>query len=441
MKKKEHLIVAVEAGSIAEELEIKVGDSLISINNEPIEDIFDFHYSEKSEYLELTIKSKDGEIWVAEVDKDEDENIGLTFESSLMDEYRSCRNNCVFCFIDQMPQGMRETLYFKDDDTRLSFLQGNYVTLTNMNEQEIERIIKYRLSPINLSVHTTNLELRKQMLNNRFADKILEYTQKLYDADITMNAQIVLCKGYNDGTELEKTIKDLSNFAPQMQSLSIVPVGLTKYREGLAKLEPFSKDDALDIVNLVEKYQQKILDEKGTHFVHASDEFYILAGKSMPNEDTYDGYLQLENGVGMTRLFVDEFIERMEECKGSDICIKKSLVTGMLFYPTLLGLVNKLKEKFPNLDLTIYPIRNDFFGERITVTGLITGQDIINQLKGKDLGDTLLLPNSLLRSGETVLLDDITVDDIEKALQVAVSIVKSNGCEVVDTILNKEVTR
>ncbi len=311
MKKQGHMIRSVDPGSIADELGLEPGDRLISIDGHDPEDIFDYEYYLQNESVTVEVLRSDGEEWELDIENDY-QDLGLTFENGLMSEYRSCTNRCIFCFIDQMPPGMRETLYFKDDDSRLSFLQGNYVTLTNMKKKDIDRIIRFKLSPINISVHTTNPELRCRMLNNRFAGKALESIDRLYRAGTPMNGQIVLCKGINDGEELERTIRDLSRYLPCMESVSVVPVGLTKYREGLYPLEPFTAEDAARVVDQIERWQRKLYAEHGTHFVHASDEFYILAGRPMPEEERYDGYIQLENGVGMVRLMTEEVNEALE---------------------------------------------------------------------------------------------------------------------------------
>ena len=296
---KEHIIYKVTPGSIAEEMEIEAGDVLVSVNGKEIEDVFDYHYVVNDEYLELLIRKADGEEWELEIEKEYNEDLGIEFENGLMDDYKSCTNKCIFCFIDQMPPGMRETLYFKDDDSRLSFLQGNYVTLTNMKDKDLDRIIQYHMGPINISVQTTNPELRCMMLHNRFAGDALKKIDKLYDAGIPMNGQIVLCKGVNDGAELERSISDLTKYLPYMESVSVVPVGLSKYRDGLYPLEPFTKEDAIEVIDMIEKWQKKCLEEYDLHFIHASDEWYMLAERPLPEEESYDGYIQLENGVGM----------------------------------------------------------------------------------------------------------------------------------------------
>ena len=440
MKKNQHTIQSIEAASVAEEMGIEAGDILLAINGNEITDIFDYQYLIQDEYVEVLIRKQNGDEWLLEIDKEYDEDLGIVFENGLMDEYRSCRNKCIFCFIDQMPKGMRDTLYFKDDDSRLSFLQGNYVTLTNMSDEDVERIIKYRLSPINISFQTTNPELRCKMLNNRFAGQALKQADKLYDAGITMNGQIVLCKGINDGEELMRSISDLSAYLPYLESVSVVPVGLTKFRDGLYPLEPFNKEDAEEVLSCIHEWQDKLYPEYGLHFVHASDEWYVLAGEPLPEAERYDGYLQLENGVGMLRLLMDEFDEAMEQLEVGSMRYEErsgemTVVTGRLAYPYLLDMANRMMERFPGLVIHVYAVTNDFFGERITVSGLLTGQDIIRQMQGKRLGDRILLPQNVLRSGEDYFLDDVTLEEMEKALQVRVDIVKSSGHDFVHTVL------
>lgn len=440
MKKMQHKIQNIESGSIAEEMGIEQGDCLLAINGQEITDIFDYRYLVQDEYIEVLIRKRDGEEWLLEIDKDYDDDLGIVFENGLMDNYRSCHNKCIFCFIDQMPKGMRETLYFKDDDSRLSFLQGNYVTLTNMSDDDVERVIKYHLSPINISFQTTNPELRCMMLNNRFAGQALEQVKKLYDAGITMNGQIVLCKNVNDGAELERSIADLTMYLPHLESVSVVPVGLSKFREGLYPLEPFDKEDAKEVLSCIHRWQEKIYAEYGLHFIHASDEWYILAGQEIPEAERYDGYLQLENGVGMLRLLMDEFEEAMKEIledaeRYTGRVGEISIATGRLAYPFILRMAKKMMSRFDGLNIHVYAIRNDFFGELITVSGLLTGQDIMRQLQGQKLGTRLLLPQNVLRSGEDYFLDDVTVAEMEKTLQVQVDIVKSSGYDFVHTVL------
>lgn len=474
MKKKGHLIKSIDPGSIAEELELEAGDRLLTINGNEVEDIFDYEYYVDSESMVMEIEKADGELWELEIENDY-EDLGINFENGLMSDYKSCSNKCIFCFIDQMPPGMRETLYFKDDDSRLSFLQGNYVTLTNMKEHDIQRIIDFKLAPINISVHTTNPKLRCEMLHNRFAGRALENIDRLYQADIPMNGQIVLCPEVNDGEELDRTIGDLAKYIPCMQSLSVVPVGLTKYRDGLFPMKPFDRKRAEDALEIIERWQKKIYAEHGIHFVQASDEFYILAERPMPEEERYDGYIQLENGVGMLRLLDTEVTEALEELKKEqkkeqnkknhhkDQKNKKShkrqnrqgdsdsqktveaveaeelsIATGKLAYPYLKKQIEKIMKDFPQKKVHIYEIRNDFFGPMITVAGLITGQDLKAQLTGQKLGQRLLLPACMFRSGEEVFLDDVTRTELQNALQVPVNIVKSSGQDLVDAVLGLE---
>ena len=435
MKKKAHIIKEIETGSIAEELELAPGDELISINGTKIKDVFDYHYLIKDEALTVLIKKPDGEEWELDIEKNYEDDLGIEFEEGLMDEYRSCKNKCIFCFIDQMPKGMRDTLYFKDDDARLSFLQGNYITLTNMSQEDIDRILFYKLSPINISVHTTNEELRCKMLHNRFAGSALDKMKMLRDGGITMNGQIVLCKGWNDGEELERTIHDLAAFLPEMQSVSVVPVGLTKFREHLENLEPFEKADALAVLEIIHRWQKILLTHYGTRFIYAGDEWYSKAELPIPDADSYEDYPQIENGVGLLRSFQDEFETYITEIKGDDRKKEISIATGVLAAPYLERLLIQLKSKFPSIKINLYTIINHFFGNHITVAGLITGKDLINQLKGQDLGEYLLLPEVLLRSGDEVLLDDITVTDIESSLQTSIRIVQSDGKSFIDTII------
>jgi putative radical SAM enzyme (TIGR03279 family) len=439
----EHKIISVQPGSIADELEIEAGDILLLVNGNEISDIFDYQYYCNEEYLTVLIRKQDGEEWELEIEKEYEEDLGMEFGEGLMDQYKSCRNQCVFCFIDQMPPGMRETLYFKDDDARLSFLQGNYITLTNMSEKDLDRILHYHMSPVNISVHTTNPDLRCKMLHNRFAGmEALDKIQKLYDGGIEMNSQIVLCKGINDGAELDRSIEDLSRFYPYMQSLSVVPVGLTKYRDGLAKLQKFEKEDAREVLAQIERWQKKLYETLGTRFVHASDEWFLTAGREIPSADYYEGYGQIENGVGMIRSLEDEVEDALLEYeekgllpKEREICI--SLATGVLAAPVMEEILQKAAGYLPKFSYRVYSIENEFFGKDITVAGLLTGQDIVKQLSGKELGDALLLPDVLLRSGEEVLLDDMTVRDLEKALQISIRIVQSDGESLLKQIIRE----
>lgn len=436
MNQKGHKIKSVDPGSIAQELELEAGDYVLSIDGHELEDIFDYEYYINSPSILMVVRKANGEEWELEIEN-EYEDLGINFENGLMSEYRSCRNKCIFCFIDQMPPGMRDTLYFKDDDSRLSFLQGNYVTLTNMSDKDVERIIRFKLAPINISVHTTNPELRCKMLNNRFAGEALKKIDRLFEAKVPMNGQIVLCKGINDGEELERTISDLSRYLPYMESVSVVPVGLSKYRDGLFPLQPVTAEDAENTIDLIEKWQKILYEKHGTHFIHASDEFYILAGREVPEGDRYDGYIQLENGVGMLRLLDDEVEEALEGRADDEKKEVLSIATGLLAYPYIKKHVENICRKFPGREVQVFPIVNHFFGESITVAGLITGTDLKEQLKDKELGSRLLLPECMFRSGEEVFLDDVTRHELQNALQVQVDIVKSSGQELVEAILGQ----
>lgn len=450
---KKHIIYKVKPDSIAAEMDLEPGDELVSINGKEIEDVFDYHFYVNDTFLDVVIRKADGEEWELEIEKEFDEDLGIEFENGLMDDYKSCTNKCIFCFIDQMPPGMRETLYFKDDDSRLSFLQGNYITLTNMKDKDLDRIIQYKLAPINISVHTTNPELRCRMLHNRFAGEALKKIDRLYEAGIQMNGQIVLCKGENDGEELERTIRDLSKYLPYMESVSVVPVGLTKYRDGLYPLEPFTREDALEVIGIIEKWQKICMEQHDMHFVQASDEWYLLAGLPLPEEERYDGYIQLENGVGMMRLLMNEFHEALEEYKQDseakrealeyiqqecDGHHKVTLATGKLAGSFLFELAESFMKEFPGYEVEVVEIRNDFFGENITVSGLITAGDLVAQLKGRDLGNAVAIPCNMLRMGERVFLDDWTVEEVEQALQAPLIIVKSSGQALLEAMLGCE---
>ena len=433
----EHIVSAVTPGSIAEEMEIEPGDVLVSVNGQKPEDVFDYRYLMNEEEVLVVIRKPDGEEWELEIEKEYEDDLGIEFENGLMDDYRSCRNKCMFCFIDQLPKGMRDTLYFKDDDSRLSFLQGNYLTLTNMSEHDLEKIIYYKLSPINISFQATNPELRCKMLHNRFAGDVMDKVRRLKEAGIMMNGQIVLCRGVNDGEELDRSIRDLVTLMPELQSVSVVPVGLTRYRDGLYPLEPFTKEDACKVLDLIHSWQEKLLKEYGTHFIHAGDEWYILAERPMPEETTYDGYLQLENGVGMVRLLKEEVDAYLKKLPGDDRKRRVTIATGELAAPYLREHVASIRGKYPNVEVQVITVKNECLGGKITVAGLLTGQDLVNQLKGKDLGEELLLSINMLKSDEPIFLDDMTVEQLQTALQIKVSIVESSGNDFVNCILNE----
>lgn len=428
-------IIDVRPSSIVDELGIKKGDKLLTINGASLRDILEYKYLTTDEFLELEIQKPNGEVWIYEVEKEYDEDIGIVFDG-MIDKPKSCHNKCIFCFIDQLPKGMRETLYFKDDDTRLSFLQGNFVTLTNLSEREIDRIVKYRISPINVSVHTTEPELRKMMLNNKNAVKIMDYLEKLKEGGIEIKAQIVLCPGINDGEHLDRTVHDLRGFYPELCCVAIVPVGITKYRENLRELRVFDRESASGVIRQVNKLQQACLKELETRFVFLSDEFFIIAGQELPSYDEYEGFRQLENGVGLITLFNEEIKEALENVK--DYGRRKraaSIITGSYAAAYLEKAAASIMNKIEDLNLKVHEIKNDFFGHGVKVSGLITGQDIIRQLKGKAIGGNILMPDSMLKKDEKIFLDDVTVEDIERELGVKVTVCREDGSDLVSNLL------
>lgn len=426
-------IKSVVKNSPAYGKDIAAGDMLVSVNGHGISDVLDYMYYSAEIDTELLLERR-GERHTVNIQKSEYDDLGLEFDTFLMDSKQSCQNKCIFCFIDQMPPNMRETLYFKDDDARLSFLQGNYVTLTNLSQKDIDRIIQMRLS-INISVHTTNPELRCMMMNNRFAGEKLDYIRQFAEAGISMNCQIVLCPDINDGAELVRTLTDLGNLMPNIQSIAVVPVGLTKFRQGLYPLKTFDRDGAGKTIDIIEKFQQEFMAKYGTRLVYPSDEFYITAERELPNGDFYEGYPQYENGVGMRRSLIDEFDQAFDMAESDRIkpC-STSIAVGELTYKYICALIEKTKKRWHNIKCNVYKIRNDFFGETITVTGLITGQDLIAQLKNKPLGDTLLLSSSMIRKDGGLFLDDYTISDVEKALDIKIRIVENDGFELFDAI-------
>jgi putative radical SAM enzyme (TIGR03279 family) len=431
-----NIIIKVEKKSIAEELGILPGDILLSINGVEIQDVFDYRMAIFDEFIELEIQSPDGSETVYEIEKEDYEDIGIIFESGLMDNAKSCTNKCIFCFIDRLPKGMRDTLYFKDDDSRLSFLSGNYVTLTNMSDDDMNRIIRHRLSPINISVHTTDPNLREFMLKNPNSKNIIHMIEKLYDAGISMNYQIVLVKGVNDGQHLDETINDLVKYIDFGSSLSVVPVGLTRHEDGLFPIEPFSPDECKQIIEQVDNHGKIFKQKYGNRFVYAADELYIRAGINLPEYSYYDDFPQLENGVGMISLMENEFDTAIKRVTTHPIRKKHiSVLTGAAAYDFICGICKKAEQKFPDITITPYKIINEFFGENITVSGLLTGGDIIAQLKGKPLGDVLLMPKNALRDSDVVFLDDVTVTDVSDALGVLVRAVEVDGKAFLDEVL------
>ena len=432
-----NIISKVYSGSIAEEIGIEVGDLLISINDQPIQDIIEYRFLLSDEYLEVEIKKANGQIYIYEIEKEYDDDLGIEFTNPIIDQAKSCRNKCVFCFIDQLPKGMRETLYFKDDDSRLSFLQGNFVTLTNMSEDDINNIIKYRISPINISVHTTNPELRKTMIKNKFAGNLYSIMQRLADAQIQMNCQIVLCPGYNDKEELERTVSDLAKLYPYVNSAAAVPVGITKHREHLPNLEIFNEKTAGETIDQVDKLQKKYLKELGTRFIFLSDEFYIMANRKLLDYDEYEGFIQFENGVGMISKFereIKDYLENLSEDHKSKIK-KVSIATGHSAYEFMCEMAKCIMEKCPNVQIDVYKIINNFFGDTITVSGLVTATDIIDQLKNKDLGETLYIPRSMLKADEEIFLDNITLENLSDIMGLEVVPCLNEGKDFIDKIL------
>lgn len=434
-----NIISKVYKGSIAEEAGIEIGDQLLKINGNKIEDIIEYKYYLADKYLEIEILKSNGEDWLVEVDKEYDEDLGIEFENPIIDRAKTCKNKCIFCFIDQLPPDMRPSLYFKDDDSRLSFLQGNYITLTNMSEEDIDKIIRYRISPINISVHTTNGELRKQMLNNRFAGNILEVLGKLAENHIQMNCQIVLCPDINDKQELDSTIEDLGKLSKSIGSVAIVPIGLTAYREGLRQIQPFNEASALYVINQVENWQRQFKKSIGRNFVHVSDEFYILAKKDFPPFENYEGFPQLENGVGLVIKFQREFYDYL---KRLSIALKRpryvTVVTGTAAYDIIKRMCHDLTEKIKNLKVEAICVENKFFGGHISVSGLITGQDIYRTLKDKHLGNKLILPESMMKAGEEVFLDDYTVTMLEAKLGVPIEVSEVEGKKFIKTIVSSK---
>ena len=432
-------ITDVERGSLAERARILAGDTLVSINGNEICDVLDYRFYLTEREVKLLLLREDNELSVT-IKKGEYDDIGLDFETPLMDKKQTCRNGCIFCFIDQNPEGLRESLYFKDDDSRLSFIHGNYITLTNMTDRDIERIVKMRFSPIYISVHTTNPELRVKMMKNKRSGEVLRYLRILKDAGISMCAQIVLCRGINDGAELERSLRDLSEYAPELTSVAVVPAGLTKFRDRLFPLTDFTPEEAGAVIDTVDRFGEEFREKLGTRLVFAADEFYLKARRSIPETDYYEDYPQLENGVGMIRSFSDEFMMCVEDLADealSDSPRAVSLATGVAAYPTVKALADKLMAICPNLTVNIYKIINNFFGESITVSGLLTGKDIYEQLKDKSLGDELLIPENALRSGEDVFLCDMTVGELSDKLSVKVRPAGADGYGLARAIISE----
>ncbi|MDO4793062.1 MAG: DUF512 domain-containing protein [Filifactor alocis] len=432
----QNIIHSIEQGSIAEELGIEPGDILLSVNGEKIEDIIEYNYLTEDDYLEVEIQTRDGEIVVFEIEKDYDEVLGLEFSNPIIDSVKSCSNKCVFCFIDQLPPGMRETLYFKDDDSRLSFLQGNFITMTNMKDRDIDKMIRYRISPVNVSVHTTNPKLRVKMLKNRFAGDILNKMRRLHQAGITMNVQVVAVPEMNDKEELIRTVTDLEEFYPQVESIAVVPVGLTKFRKGLAKIRPFTKEEARETIALNRSLQEKYYRRWGTRFVFLSDEFYVMAGEELPKAEEYENFIQLENGVGLMRKFEGEVKALLSLGDLPRVSPKNlHLATGTSAYEFMKDIARMVGEAIPQIKIEVHRIVNRYFGETITVSGLITATDLLEQLEGIDLEDGLLLPRVMMKADETVFLDDYSVEEFEEKLGYPVIVCEVTGESFLNGIL------
>ena len=433
-------IASVDPHSPARKAGVRPGEKLTHINGHPIVDVLDYKFYAYDPRLELTLTDPEGNSRTLRLRKEEGEDLGLNFETYLMDKARSCANKCIFCFVDQMPPGMRDTLYFKDDDARLSFLMGNYMTLTNLSRREIQRIMDLRISPINISVHATDPELRSAMLKNPRAGECLEVMKQFAQAGIEMNCQIVACPGVNDGPALERTLDDLSGLYPAVTSVAVVPVGVTKFREGLCRIEPYTREQAAALLDQVEQFAAAFLEKQGTSLAWCSDEFYLIAGRPLPEKAYYEDMDQLENGVGMLRLLLQQAELALED-EGQTEVAPFSVATGLSAAPFVQEIVDKIREKCGNIKGMVYPIVNRFFGETITVSGLITGTDLIEQLRGRELGKRLLIPDNMLRAGERVFLDDVTVEQLEEALGVAVIPVPADsGFDLADAILGREVT-
>jgi len=430
------LIKSVETDSAAMRAGIKAGQTLVSINGHDICDILDFRFYETERRVTVAVTDPDGTCYNHTITKGEYESIGLEFETYLMDKQRSCKNKCVFCFVDQMPKGMRSSLYFKDDDERLSFLFGNYITLTNLSQRELERIIQMKITPVNVSVHTTNPDLRVKMMKNPGAAHIMDRLRFLADGGISLNCQLVLCPGWNDSKELERSLNDLFALAPQVQSIALVPVGLTEHREGLEELRLFTPEEARQVIETAKRYAAIARTHGWGSIVWPADEFYITAGLPFPSPDDYEDYPQLDNGVGIVPLLEEEFAQALEDAEGDDFPRAATIATGVSIAPTISALLSRAREKFHGGDWEVIPIENDFFGHSITVAGLVTGGDIINQLTGHSIkGGRLLIPQVMLRHGGDMFLDDITPQQVEEALGATLTTVPNDGYELLDALL------
>ena len=432
------VISDVEKGSYAEKAGLLKGETLLELNGEEIVDVLDYRFYQNESVLTVKVQSTDGTVRSVTVKKGEYDELGLGFSTYLMDKQHSCKNKCIFCFIDQLPQGMRESLYFKDDDSRMSFLFGNYITLTNLTDHEIERIIKLHISPVNVSVHTTDPELRCKMMGNRFAGKALDSLWRFCKAGIDINCQLVLCPGYNDGEALVKSLSDLIKF-PSIKSIAAVPVGLTGHRDGLSDLESFNKETAAKVVDITTKFGNETLEKYGERRVFAADEFYLIAEREIPDSTFYGDFLQLENGVGMWAMLQNECDEAIDDFEGPGSHRKITVATGEAAEPLIRNIVDKAKKKWHNLECDVVAVRNNFFGGKITVTGLVTGTDIIKQLKGKALGEELLISSCMLRHEGDMFLDSVTVSEVEQALNVKVKVVDNDGWALMSALSGEDI--
>ena len=415
---------------------VRVGDKLLSINGHEVEDVLDYRYWSYEPQLTLLFRSADGGEYSVKARKGEGEDLGLDFEEYLMDRPWGCSNRCKFCFIDQLPKGLRKTLYFKDDDARLSFLTGSYITLTNLSEREMERICALKISPINVSVHATDGALRAELMGNPKAADIMGPLKRLADAGIVMDCQIVCCPGWNDRGQLSRTMSDLAGLYPGVNSVSIVPVGLTKHREGLAELRPFDRESAAETIDRVEAYAAECLSKLGSRVFWCSDELYLKAGREVPEDEYYEEYSQLENGVGLMRLLETEFMAALRLAEPDEgMGGRFTIATGVAAAPLLEKLLQTAHKKCAKIDGQVCAIVNDFFGHTIDVAGLVTGGDLIAQLRGKDLGERLLIPHTMIRHGEGVFLDDVTLEQASEALGVPVTPIGGSGGELLDAML------
>lgn len=427
-------IFDVTTGSHADKAGIKKGETLLSINSNEIVDVLDYRFYQVNRKLTLEVEDENKNVRTIEMTKGEYEEIGLEFETYLMDKQHSCRNKCIFCFIDQLPKGMRESLYFKDDDSRLSFLFGNYITLTNITEHEIDRIIKMHISPINVSVHTTNPELRCKMMNNRFAGDTLKYLKRFADAGITLNCQIVSCPGINDGDELVRTLTDLENLGVNMTA--IVPVGLTRYRENLYPLVPYNKETAGQTIDIIEKMGDECVKKHGRRIFFPGDEFYLLAEREIPSPEFYEDFSALEDGIGMIAYLTDDVGWKLEELDADEsLCHKVTIACGEGVFPYMKRIMSMINEKFPNITINTRAIKNNFFGGGVNVSGLVTGGDLIDQLRDDDLGDRLIITSSMLRFENDLFLDDVSTDDVERELGITLVPVNNNGNDLVEAVI------